>query len=416
MSKYPKEYCISRPVRWPLPPSEMSISLLYEIEDCPHKWALERADYPQIWDGRGYPSRVHIPSITGTIVHSSVERIMGELVKAGCSSMRDERVIDVMRSLGGYTTVIRSYIEQATGAYKGNPRMESRIDSIHSSLLASTSEIRSKVQLMVGRMNLDNIGAPTTKHPTANSAKQRGSLPYGIHSEVDMYVPGLHWKGRADLVILTDSLCELIDFKTGEHNERHEFQMRTYALLWYKDQVLNPTSRPANKLTLSYLHESVDVSVPTGHSLGTVEHEILERWNRCLGVLVISPPSPRPDTDKCLFCDVRHLCEKYWNISIGHGCVPQTGKTDLADLEITLMEQFSPMSWNIIVDAGYYSKPGLLASLRIPPNHYLAQCAQPKDRLRILNAGVFLAPIQEQSSPIVTLNSISEVFVMEPRV
>jgi len=413
MSIYPKEWRIVRPVRWPIPPTEMSVSLLYEIEDCPHKWALERADYPQLWGRRGYPSRIHLPGITGTIIHSSVEKIMSELVKAGCSSMRDEQVIDVMRSLGGYTTVIRSYIEQAVEEYKGNPRTEPILDPIHSSLLTSISDIRSKVQFMLGQMNLDKVGAPATKYPAANSVKKRGPLPYGIHPEVDMYVPELQLKGRADLVILTDSFCELVDFKTGEHNDRHEFQMRTYALLWYKDSVLNPTSRTVDKLTLSYLHESVDVSVPAGHSLGTFEHEIIQRWNRCLSAFCISPPSPRPDIHKCKFCDVRHLCEKHWNISIGDGCVPQAGKTDFIDVEITLKQQLSQMSWTVIVDAGNYLRPGIPAVLRIPPNHYLAQCTQPTDRLRILNAGMFLDTVQEQSSPILTLNSVSEAYLIE---
>jgi len=413
MSKYPKAWRVVKPARWPTSPREMSVSLLYEIEDCPHKWALEHADYPDIWDRRGYPSRVNVPGITGTIIHSSVERIMSELVKAGCSSMSDERAVSVMRSLGGYTTIIQSYIDQELKAYKGNPRIELNLDLIRSSLLTSISDIRSKVQLLLGRMNLDGIGVQVPKHTVMNSIKQRGALPYGVHPEVEMYVPGLLWKGRADLVILTDTLCQLVDFKTGGHNDRHEFQMRMYALLWYKDSVLNPISRPVNKLTLSYLHENVDVPVPTGHYLSTFENEILERWNRCLNALEVTPPSPRLDTDKCSFCDVRHLCEKYWNISHEH--VPQTGKTDFADLEITLQQPVSQISWNVNVDAGNYTQPDLNALLRIPPNHYLAGCAQPMDRLRILNAGVLWDTTQEQGSPILTLNSVSEIYLLKAR-
>jgi CRISPR/Cas system-associated exonuclease Cas4 (RecB family) len=338
---------------------------------------------------------------------------MSELVKASCSSMSDEHAVNVMRSLGGYTAVIRSYIEQELEAYKGNPRIEPILDLIHSSLLTSISDIRSKVQLMLGRMNLDGMGVPMPKHPAANSVKQRGPLPYGIHPEVDMYVPGLHWRGRADLLILTDSFCELVDFKTGEHNERHEFQMRTYALLWCKDSVLNPGSRPVDKLTLSYLHESVDVSVPAGHSLGTFEHEIIERTNKCANTLSITPPTPRPDTDKCVYCDVRHLCERYWKINIGNGLAPEKARNDFTDVEVTLTDQHSLLSWNVIMHAGPYLEPGSSALLRIPMNHYLVQCAQPKSRLRILDTGVFVDFNQEPGTVVFTLNNISEVYFVE---
>ncbi len=414
MPRYPKQWRIVKPITWPASPTEMSVSLLHEIEDCPRKWALEHADYPEIWSRHGYPSRIHLASLIGTLTHSCVERIIGEIAKAGCCSIHDDKAIEVMRSLGGYTTIIRSYMQTVIDSYKGNPRTEWVLDLIGSSLSAYVIDIRSKVQFLLGRMNLDEAGATTYEYPTGNSVvKQHSALSYGVHPEVDLRVPSMHWRGKADLIILTDSICELIDFKTGEYNERHEFQMRVYDLLWYRDSVLNPSSRPANKLTLSYLNESVEVPVPTIESLGTFELEILERTRSFANVLSKSPPRPLPDIEKCVFCDVRHLCEAYWEIKIGNDYTPEVVKNYLVDAEVTLTEQHSPLSWNTTVDAGPYLKPGLCALLRIPNGHYLAHSALPKDRLRVLDAGLFLDPLQESSMAILTLNNFSEAYAIK---
>jgi len=85
---------------WPTSPTEMSVTLLHEIEDCPLKWALEHADYPEIWDKHGYPSRIHVSSLLGIVSHSCIERIIKELVKAGCPSINSDGAVVVMRSLG----------------------------------------------------------------------------------------------------------------------------------------------------------------------------------------------------------------------------------------------------------------------------------------------------------------------------
>jgi len=414
MSRYPKQWRITRPITWPASPTEMSVSLLREIEDCPRKWALEHANYPEIWNRNGYPSRIHMPSLIVTLTHSCVERIIGELAKAGCRSIHDDKAVDVMRSLGGYTTIIRSYMQTAIDSYKENPRAEYILDLISSSLLAYVVDIRSKVQFLLGRMNLDAAGTTNYDNVTGNSmVKQRSALSYGIHPEVDMRVPSMHWRGKADLIVLTDSICELIDFKTGEHTKQHEFQMCVYALLWYRDSVLNPSSRLASKLKLSYLQESVEVQVPTIKSLGKFELEILERTKNLSNILSTSPPSPLPNIERCVFCDVRHLCEAYWKIKVSSDCTPEGRRNNLVDVEVTLIEQHSPLSWNITVDAGPYLKPGFPALLRIPINHYLTYSVLPKDRLRVLDAGLFFDPLQESNTAILTLNNFSEAYAIK---
>jgi CRISPR/Cas system-associated exonuclease Cas4 (RecB family) len=394
----------------------MSVSLLHEIEECPYKWALQRADYPDVWAGRGYPNRIHVAGVIGTIIHLSVERIVGELVKAGCVSMNDMHAVTVMRSLGGYTAVIQSYIEQELESYKFNPRIEVNLDQIRSSLLTSISDIRSKVQLLLGRMTLYGMKLPMPKQPAAPSSKERRPLSYGIHPEVEIYAPDLHWRGRADLIIFTESLCELVDFKTGEYNKWHEFQMRLYALLWNRDSVLNPTTRSIDKLTLSYLHEDIDVSIPTGNSLEAFEREVKDRTKECTSSLSIIPPRPRPNIGVCSYCDTRHLCEIYWDINNRYVATSEKLSSDFTDVEVTLEEQHGLLSWNVTIEASPYLSPGSSALLRIPANHYLAKLAKQRKRIRILCTGVYTDSIEEPNSIIVTLNKNSEVYFMEDNI
>ena len=72
------------PSAWPNAPAEMTVTALAEIEACPRRWALGAAPYPDLWSGRGYPPRVQLSALAGTVVHRALEAITRELVRAGC--------------------------------------------------------------------------------------------------------------------------------------------------------------------------------------------------------------------------------------------------------------------------------------------------------------------------------------------
>jgi len=145
---------VVKPSAWASSPTEMSPSLLFELESCPRKWALEHAFYPEVWDGRGYPAKIHMASLIGNIAHSSIEKIIKELAKCYCYSTHDSKTIEVMRSLGGYTNVINSYIQISIDALKDNPRAAWVLDFIQSGLIECKDDIRSKIQFILGRTSL----------------------------------------------------------------------------------------------------------------------------------------------------------------------------------------------------------------------------------------------------------------------
>lgn len=63
----------SLPTSWPEPPQDMTVTTLLEIEACPRRWSLTNAEYPALWDGRGYPPQIQPAALGGTVVHSAVE-------------------------------------------------------------------------------------------------------------------------------------------------------------------------------------------------------------------------------------------------------------------------------------------------------------------------------------------------------
>jgi len=302
-------------------------------------------------------------------------------------------------------------MERVIVSFQENPRAEHAVGFLRSSLQAYIGDIRSRVQLLLGRIHLNNEKRTTDGPPTGDSyVKQQAMLAPGIYPEVELYARELNWRGRADLLRLHESSYELIDFKTGGYSEKHEFQMRVYTLLWLKDSILNPTSKPIDKLTLSYLQKDVQVPVPSSDSLALLETEISERTQNCIKALSVSPPRPKPGIEKCVFCGVRHLCEEYWQMKVDDSSTIGPIKDRFVDVEFTLIEQHGPLSWNVIVNAGFSLNTSLPALLRLPTNHFLTHLAKPLDRLRILNAGVVLDAGQLPDPTIFTLNNISEAY------
>jgi len=84
----------------------MSFSTLLEVEACPKQWALSSADYPNIWERRGYPNRPFISTLEGTVVHLALERILHSLTKHGCRTLLEEQAFAILKELGGFTVII----------------------------------------------------------------------------------------------------------------------------------------------------------------------------------------------------------------------------------------------------------------------------------------------------------------------
>ena len=72
------------PTSWPPPPENMTVTAYEEINTCPRQWALSKADYPDLWQGQGYPPKLQVHAVKGSVVHLAVETITKKLILAGC--------------------------------------------------------------------------------------------------------------------------------------------------------------------------------------------------------------------------------------------------------------------------------------------------------------------------------------------
>src|ERR1051325_11600954 len=122
----------------------MTYSTLNAIEACARRWALQAAKYPELWNGHGYPPKVVIKALTGAIVHGVAETVSKELVRIGCASINDVKVIEVMRALGGHTKLIGLGIERAIQRSKENPRSTKLLHQLGVALRGKIPEMRTQ--------------------------------------------------------------------------------------------------------------------------------------------------------------------------------------------------------------------------------------------------------------------------------
>ncbi len=402
------------PKNWPSLPTWISATILNSLEICPRQWALVCAEYPEIWGRVGYPPRIHIANLRGSTIHLAVEKVTRELTKAGCSSVQDHNAIEVMRGLGGFTQIIEDSLDQVLGQYEDNPRVAHSLSLVVTSVRSQIPEMRSKLQSLLSRLSLQSGPIAEWVHTNSNwSKKSRIALDIGSYPEINICASDLGWCGRADLITISNFGCEITDFKTGKPSEYHEFQMLFYALLWYRDRELNPTARPATKLTISYLNRDIDVPLPSIDELMSMENDINDRIQEIHKAISTKPPEARPELESCTYCDVRHLCGKYWEIST---------QTDLAkfpslqkgfvDMELSIIDRHGPTSWNTVVEACLRLPSSRELVLRLPSGHYSIEIMECARRIRVLNA-YLIDEVHDESEPIAaTVNAVSEVFAV----
>jgi len=399
---------VSEPKEWPQVPKYMSVSQLNNIEACPLRWALASAQYAGIWDRSGYPGRPQTSSIVGRIVHLSLKTIIMALARAGCPSMKDPNTTAVLRELGGYTKIINDCTRSILSEESNNPRAEHLNEIVERVVLSKVPEMRESVQTLLTKIRLHPRAMPLRIDKSANY--KRSALSFGSHPEVILCVDKLGWKGVADLINLSEKNCEIVDFKTGEPNEEHAFQLRVYSLLWALDTELNPRSRLADTLTLSYREGEVHIKAPSSEELQAIERDLTKRTCAVFEALAVLPPEAKPSKEACCYCSVRQLCNDYWKSSTQRH-LDNEGLLggDVADIELTITDCHGPASWDAIVESSRVLTPGKKIVLRTALDETNLKIG---NRIRVLDCYATAAGDDGQPA-VATLSSYSEVFLVE---
>lgn len=397
------------PSQWPTPPDEMTYSTLNAIEICPRRWALQVANYPELWGANGYPPKIAIKGLSGTIVHSVVETLTRELVRAGCGSVTDASAIDVMRLLGGYTGLITRSIETTLDRCKKNPRALKFQEQLERSLHEKVPEIRRQIQGLLAHVHLQTKSVPRRVGP-GQARGQGGPLRPGIYAELTLRAKSIHWKGRADLLGLDDQGCEIVDFKTGERRDEHPLQVLIYALLWWLDGELNPRGGQATKLTVAYPDGNVDVPAPTKQQLETLMGDIRHRTAIAVENARMQPPPARPTPEGCRFCSVKQLCQEYWKLDVQRRIQPSAGAIGFADVQAVITSRHGATSWDATIEVAGDIASGTAILIRTTSSDYNLRVGS---RIRIIDVWFGANSEGADVVKVATVGIQSEVYVLE---
>lgn len=361
---------------------------------------LSRANYPDLWSHWGYPPKPSLPALIGDVVHGSLEQLLRRFREEGCTSLADPTTFAVLKGLGGYTRLAEQGIEDQLKRFADNPRISDRMDALRTALRNKVPEIRQRVQAAISRTPLHFISEPA---PGDRIPGGRGPLPAGFHPEVELWAPNLRLAGRADLLMVTDETCDITDYKTGAPDAHHAKQVRLYALLWNRDEQLNPRSLPVRRLILSYASHNVDIEPPSADELDTLAAATAEQIRVAEAALRERPPAAYPEATMCGLCGVRQLCDEYWAGLSNRGPSGTVPGVEWFDFEGRVIKRNGSRSW--LLAAATTDKLLLLrTSSEVVPFGV-------GDHLRLLD--IHREDGAESPTPIATLTHVSEVFTVE---
>lgn len=226
----------------------------------------------------------------------------------------------------------------------------------------------------------------------------------GIFAELELRVPRLKWKGKADLLVIGPTSCGLTDFKTGSPDQAHEFQLQVYALLWSRDSELNPSSRRVDRLNVAYSSGQREIDAPDETRLKEIEDEVVARRDAAVRAVSQHPPEARPSTEHCGYCAARHLCSEYWDLYLESQGQQQSDRR-FGDLEVTVIGRHGPASWDAVTDRSGWLPRGKAVVLRTSDDVSLRR----SQRLRIVDAGITVDEDGAQPA-VVTVGVLTEVY------
>lgn len=394
------------PTAWPDPPEWMSVSTHADINACPRRWALTNAAYEGLWKGGGYPQKAHLSALAGSIVHLALEIISRQLARAGISNIADPVATKVLKELGGYTRIVEDCVERILSRYRENPRTRLVIERARLMLRGQVPTLRARTQVMLTRLRVPKVSTRTPEEATSNyRIGSRIPLGSGIYPELEVRAKSVGWKGKIDVLVLDQDVCEITDFKSGAADEEHHFQLRVYAVLWNLDVEINPLRRSASRLVLSYENQDVEVENPSPGEIGEIAEELANRKKLAEVVLADHPPRAQPSVEACRHCGVRQLCETYWSEATQYLEKDQGYR----DIELLLGEQNGSTSWKASVLRAHDlpKKAPVLLRLQAPGMFKTGL------KVRVLDAAFAQDPEDVDTLPTVTLSAFSEIYVLE---
>lgn len=396
----------------------MTFSTLLAIETCPLQWSLSRAKYSGIWNRWGYPSRSHVGTVAGEVVHRALERIARAIAFSGDVTVPEPlRWTTILKGLGGYSELLASESRLVAKRSSENPRVTTSDRDLTAELMQRLPAMRQQLQLLSSRLSVPGTAGRT---PPTGEFMPRGvskELRYGLNAEVELHDAAGRWKGMADLIRKSDAGLEIVDFKTGLPSDEHALQLLLYAVLLGADREANPKGLPVTELTVVYAGREESVEIPSKTELANLTAQLNERARNAQAEVSSPPPAARPSPEACSLCAVRQLCETYWTESVLQTVASVAGtRVGLVDAEVLFHEKYAESGWraSVVVCGGL--KSGSPVLVRCPrDSQALTTIISGLIRGRILGAQIIQGADEKGEPAVLNLTRITEVFAVEVR-
>jgi hypothetical protein len=291
------------------------------------------------------------------VIHRAIEVVVGLLIAEGCESFQDPRTVAVLKKAGGWTQILRQCADEVLSREAANPRIPGGFETFKATVKGEIPDLRLRVQAVVSRLKFLPSHAPALFSSGPGSAPPRPLGP-GTYNEVKLEAPSLGFVGTADMLTVGNDGCEIDDFKTGISRDEHAAQLQLYSLLWTRDTLRNPASCRVTRLRVRYESGDVDVPVLNVAELNALEGELRQRIAVASASLAAAHPDARPSREICGFCDVRHMCDRYWNQELQNQLGQGQPKSATVDVQVRIRAARGGMLWDATVEVGHGFQTG----------------------------------------------------------
>jgi CRISPR/Cas system-associated exonuclease Cas4 (RecB family) len=339
-------WAVTEPSEQTHAPEWMSFHVYKEALRCPLSVSLQRSSYKQLWDGYGYPSRPSAAAVSGIVVHDAAETVLKKLVQAGVSSLMDPKAMSVLKEQGGFTKVLERSLNTFFADQIANPRFEQFRNDLHRNVKQKIPQMRATLQaLLVSQVWTSSTNSTKDLASDIISIKhepptKRFALGTGTSVEIDLEDKTARWRGRADVIEVSQNGCSITDLKSGSASKDHEVQLLVYTMLWREDQDRNPSLIPVMSLAIVYADGKVDVPIPDAAAMQTFREELISSSGSVRKALDSPTVPANPTPDNCRYCPVKLLCGPHWRSLLEVGADGL-----LSSNEVSLIESRGDRAW-----------------------------------------------------------------------
>jgi hypothetical protein len=298
-------------------------------------------------------------------------------------------------------------IDHVLNQFADNPRLRWP-DRLRAELLRRIPQMREQLQALLAPVAWPSV----VDEQAMENGYSVKALGLGPHFEVKLKSAMLQWKGVADLIELRQSNVLIVDFKTGEPSPRHADQVRIYALLWFRDNEVNPLSILATELKLSYPRGNVSIPAPDKEQLRAIQSGLVERTKSAEAALQAQKPNAYVGPEACPQCDVRHLCSEYWTPT-SRRLLRATCTGNFDDIELQVQERVGEYSWLCKCSVATHLPTGSTILLRAESEaSALANVFETGGSFRVL--GALISCTDDEGPVIASVLATSEIFRVPP--